>query len=163
MPCDLTHNWYTTFAVHCLKTHMEYIVGVQTPVLLMKTTSVAAHCGCAFTPWVCIHSYSVVKASSRRPPPHTHTHTHTLTTRQKVACLWLWSSHSPIRLIYTTTGTLVIHFSLFVGGGGGGVQLHLLIKSSISSSLQQRQQDRLVLSWIVCLELCGSRQRVVLL
>ena len=121
MPCDLTHNWYTTFAVHCLKTHMEYIVGVQTPVLLMKTTSVAAHCGCAFTPWVCIHSYSVVKASSRRPPPpHTHTHTHT--HHQTESCL-------PLTLIQPLSHSLDLHHYrhtshsfLFVcrGGGGGG-------------------------------------------
>ena len=54
-------------------------------------------------------------------------------------------SHS---LDYTATGALIILISLFVGEG---VQLHL-IKSSISNSLQQREHDQLVLSWIVRVE-----------
>ena len=37
--------------LHCtsLKNSTEYIVGVQAPLLLMKATSVAVRCGCAFT------------------------------------------------------------------------------------------------------------------
>ena len=65
-----------TFAVRHLKTHMEYVVGVQTPLLLVKATSVAIRRGCAdtltfnegnvhgHTSWVCIHPYSVAKATS---------------------------------------------------------------------------------------------------
>ena len=47
-----------TVAIYPLKTHMEYVVGVQAPLLLMKATSVAVRRG------VCIHPYFVVKATS---------------------------------------------------------------------------------------------------
>ena len=68
--------WSQNHEVQRYKTHMEYVLGVQAPLLLMKATSMAVCCG-VHSPilchegnirgrmlWVCIHPYSVVKATS---------------------------------------------------------------------------------------------------
>ena len=67
--------------------------------------------------WLCARAYRhlqlVTHWKAVKTPFRPHTH-----HRQKVARLWLWSGHSPARLMYTATGALFIYFSLFVGGGG---------------------------------------------
>ena len=99
---------------------------------------------------VCTHTYFQMGRSSDYA--HKYTKHLLLVTHRKAAkppplSRNLPFDFDPATLPLTLSTLLQVHWS-FISlwwGWGWGVQLHLLIKSSISNSLQQHKQDQLVL------------------